>query len=102
MTTADPTATALTDRLEAALGPVLVGTRPRPFGAPGAPLPVVRPGDRAALAELVGLARAEGLTLAPLGAGTKVDRIPPPPGWTCTWTPAPSPGSWPSSRATAP
>ena len=80
MTAADPTATALTDRLEAALGPVLVGTRPRPFGAPGAPLPVVRPGDRAALAELVGLARAEGLTLAPLGAGTKVDRTPPPPG----------------------
>lgn len=67
----------LAERLAASFGDQV--RTPRAV-AGGAPLPVVRPPDEAALGELFAFGRAEGLRLLPIGAGTKIDRTPAPAG----------------------
>ena len=74
------TSDAVMTRLEAELG-AMVQTprrRPGPGTAAGELVPVVRPEDEVALVELLAMARAEGLALLPLGAGTKIDATPAP------------------------
>ncbi|MDF1801057.1 MAG: FAD-binding oxidoreductase [Planctomycetota bacterium] len=67
----------LTERLAVRFGDMLGA--PRGI-AGGTPVPTVRPDDELALAELLAFGRSEGLLLLPIGAGTKIDRTPAPPG----------------------